>query len=329
MLVRGRIFESDHNQINEHAMVVRRHHVTKSRWKDVYRAEYTVHCGWIDWSHAGPDREDLKTIWGDLPPQNGRTFATTIVRDLETNQVVSYWRVRVPLLYGSSIGHTQTWYVLDDGGKISNHYKRAALTLYEISCAAVEQKQSERTADLIGNSGWSMEDLVSNLMAFYGYIEKLDRKEIISICGGWTDPQEAAKNSKEIYDLLDEDDTVWGDVYPKGHDFGQPSAKSKGFRKAYLYNRKLPNRLTTDGRQGWDSVPMFFQTVLPYKRTWGGYVGAEVLSIFQLRTLEATKRAEVIEIGTKQPSYFGQQQQQRSPSTGRGRGRTPGRLGIA
>lgn len=310
-------------------MVVRRHHVTKNRWKDVYRAEDTIHCGWIDWSHAGPDREDLKTILSDLPPQNGRSKPTTIVRDLKTNQEAAYWRVRGPLLYGNSIGHTQTWYVRDVGSNNLKHYKRAALTLYEISCGAVEQKQSERTGDSIGNTGWSMEDLVSNLMAFYGYVEKLSRKDIITICGGWPDPAEAAKNSAEIYEILDDDDTVWGDIYPKGHDFGQPSARWKTFRQAYLYNLKIPNRITTDRREGWHSVPNYFHTYLPYKLTWGGYVGAEVMSNFQLRNLEVLDRAEVIQIAARQQSFYHQQQQLRTPLSGRGRGRVPGRMGFA
>lgn len=158
-------------------MVIRYTHVTKEP-SDVdgriFRAEYTIDCGWVDWSHAGPDRADIKTIWADLPPNNKKKKPDVQLRNMLTGEEYGYWVVKVPQLDGTDIKDGATRHYWVRHFQDIKFYKRAALTLYEISCAAVETSQDNKLLDVVGKSGWSTEDLLSNLLAFYGHVEGLN-----------------------------------------------------------------------------------------------------------------------------------------------------------
>jgi len=294
-------------------MTVAIDHVKKNS-KGKFRTEYTIDCGWIDWWHADPDRADIKTIWASLPPQNGKNKPDLRIRSWDDKTEHSYWDVTVIFLDGTDEYKREHWFVRNVGLNNRTFYKKAALRLYEMSCEWVEEEQSFL-------SSWHMEDLVSNLMAFYGHVDNLNREAIIEKekCGGWTDKNTANKKSLEIFQLL-------VDHYDyHAPRFDQPKAEGKGFRQAYLYNKVLPAQITNDKRFGWNLLPKFFWNDLPLPRLDGDTNGSDILSPGTALRLLFTHK--ILASNTSNQNYFLNQQEARSISTGTRVAKIPGPLG--
>ncbi|WP_038162376.1 RHS repeat-associated core domain-containing protein [Verrucomicrobium sp. BvORR106] len=135
------------------------------------RLEYTCACGWIDWSHAGPD--NARELWKQVNHDGLRPHA---VRS-RGRDGFSVWAVqsqgglgiRVPFgggMYFVSNG-------LDESGK-----KSAALSIWKDVSVRFEGSQSRMGQ----SSGFSEEDLPSNLIGFYRTVQGMSQLTIRLMC---------------------------------------------------------------------------------------------------------------------------------------------------
>jgi hypothetical protein len=325
-------------------MIEREHLKGFSEWDN--RAEYTRYCGWIDWHHATPGREDLQEIWSHLPhdtlsPAERRDTSeqwpldleAVTLRDTATRVGSAYYEVPFSL-------ETDRWTTVWDGKLFSSdfrfyvkkgargqalYYERAALALYQYGCEKAESYQADsRVTD---DSGWSMEDLVSNLIAFYMHVEGLTREVIVREAGGWTNREAAERNSWMVFNRMK--DT-------------QPRTDPTHWYEAYLFNHLVDcfwNGETdlwadpdtgcqqSDRREGWHPVPDFFQRIQPLTWSRNAVPGDDIL-------IDGWQARQALRARNGLPgaqTRFLAQQQVRFPGTGlpRGVGRGFGPLGTA
>jgi hypothetical protein len=227
------------------------------------RAEYTRKCGWIDWAHANPDRDDLKAIWSALksPPifpdgRIDRSRVATIKGD--DGKRYPYIRVRFSLEMSLKLriatgfpDHNFTGYVRLDPSNTPTFYKRAALSLFFFACDTVEYHQSSPIVDYVSESSYSMEDMVSNRMAFHQLVEGVSADALIEQIGGWADRDEALRMSQKVMDAMDR----VGAKQPRSPD---------DWDYAYLFNDIAD---IDDRRGGWQPIPYWFTQAMGRFRT--------------------------------------------------------------
>jgi hypothetical protein len=221
------------------------------------KAEYTCDCGWIDWNHAVADRQDLVRIWSQLPhaPRAGLRTSTLVrvpMRKIHYFKVSfdidQSWRQKLVSL-GIGAKTRFTFYVLDKGTGAAAwpFYKQAALHIYMMGCCVTESIQLFNF-DWKHKSGFSMEDLASNLLAFYMHVEGLSREDIVRKSGGWVDARTAKQKSLAVFEAMERNHRT----QPKGFQWFQAS----------LFNDLVPLR-PADKRSGWHSMPQAFQGIKP------------------------------------------------------------------
>ena len=221
------------------------------------KAEYTIKCGWIDWNHACADRTDLESIFSQIPHIHitGQKSLALNKKQLGGHdyykisfQIDQSWKQKLMAMAGG-FAMNYTFYVLDKGqGKDAlTWYKRAALHIYMMGCCATETIQYYNY-DSYHQSGFSMEDLVSNLIAFYMHAEGWTPLQIVQKSGGWINPSVATTISLEVFSAMNM----------------KKATQPKCFRwfQAYLYNHIIDIH-KTDKRRGWQTLPNVFQTVKP------------------------------------------------------------------
>lgn len=237
------------------------------------RAEYTRKCGWIDWAHATPDRDDLKAIWASLYPlpvlPNGRvdTKRITLVRGSD-GSLYSYLKVRFSLEMnwkqraGSRFPkQNYKFFVRWQDGDATAFYKRAALALYLYGCAMVEYHQSARILEWKAHSSFAMEDMISNLMAFYQLVEGLPAATVIERAGGWTDGDESLKMSTTVFDAM------------RAKGSAQPKSSWPEWYRAHLFNDVAD---IDDKRGGWQVLPAYFMSIQPLAWSKDNKPGADI-----------------------------------------------------
>lgn len=221
-----------------------------------WRTEYTQKCGWIDWEHAVPGRGDIEAIWRQLPHQLKRGQ-----KALQLNRVKagnhSYFEVTFDIDQNmlqrtmcKVLPHCQsrhTYYVLDLGTSNELHYEKAALYIFMVGCLMTETVQYKTPLEWKSQSGFSMEDLVSDLLAFFGHVDAMTRETIIKESGGWVDPNVAQQKSLQLFTAI----TSKGRQAPKAIVGTVPI-----WFKAYLYNDLIDGG---DKRTGWHLLPDRFQ----------------------------------------------------------------------
>jgi hypothetical protein len=309
---------------------------------DTQRPEYSRKCGWIDWEHATPGRRDLEAIWSHLPLDelsgSAATKAECSRRDLSllTIDGWSYYQVDFPL---ESDKWTRFWnssppafYVRWKGDEGSLYYQRAAITVYQYGCNLAETYQGD--SRLTRGSSFSLEDLVSNLIAFYMHTEGLDQDDVRDKAGGWTDPGRARNHSLALYKKM-----VDGRV-------AQPDTNPERWYQAYLYNDLLSaynalfrtDAAPPDEHRGWKPLPAYFRRVKPLACSLPGLPGDDILfgwlplsrqrdHPYLFGWIPSSSRIHP----SREPIGFlaRQQPQARPTGPGRGLGRSPGPLGIA
>lgn len=215
------------------------------------RAEYTRKCGWIDWAHATPDRDDLIAIWSALksPPTDLKDRSRVAMIKGVDGKVSPYVRVRFALEMSLKLraatgfpDHNFTGYVRLEDSNTPRFYKRAALSLFFFACDMVEYNQSAWLVQKISQSSYSMEDMVSNRMAFHQLVEGVSADDLIAQIGGWPNRDEALTMSQHVFDAMDK----------SGVD--QPQSPDD-WDYAYLWNdvAQIDDRLG-----GWTPIPYWF-----------------------------------------------------------------------
>jgi hypothetical protein len=233
-------------------MPVTRSNLTEKMGPRGRRAEYTRKCGWIDWAHANPDRDDLISIWSALksPPSDPRDRSRVAMIKGQDGKVSPYIRVPFDLEMSTKLRLatgtrkvSYTGYVQLDSRNTTQFYKRAALSLYFFACDMVEYHQSAPIVDLISESSYSMEDMVSNRMAFHQLVENVSATELIESIGGWAKPELSLMMSRSCFDRMEQ----------IGLD--QPRSPAD-FDYCYLWN--IVGGFDDDPRGGWYPIPYWF-----------------------------------------------------------------------
>lgn len=157
------------------------------------RVSYTRRCGWVDWGHARPDGARGLIAQVD----RGRSDDASLVRlpiTLERQPAFA-------LIYGQSMSGGGLRYPL-----YGDHYvvrrglsgpvrAGAALGIFVAASLTFERTQSNFILPKAASSGFSAEDLVSNLIGFYAALRGYDDATLRAMCG-----EVSVKESLRIWD---------------------------------------------------------------------------------------------------------------------------------
>jgi hypothetical protein len=141
-----------------------------------YGLIYTSECGWIDLGHANSDGktyECARSLWQQITRQ---TTYTSCLRD-RTPARIKYGQTMKRR--GISIGETRE-YDVDRELDSAEEQKSIALSIFLDVSVAFESLQSNWFFRHVSDSGYSVEDLVSNLVGFYRAVNP--GVDYISIC---------------------------------------------------------------------------------------------------------------------------------------------------
>lgn len=150
---------------------------TASGWR---RLSYTTRCGWVDWGHARPDgalelKQQIDSERGKIP-----LLADADIR-LEG-------RPAYVLDYGQTMGRaglrisaTRHWVV--EKGLSRAQRESVALGIFLAASHQFEQFQASPLFSWLTDSGYSGEDLVSNLVGFYSAFRDIPQSQMREICG--------------------------------------------------------------------------------------------------------------------------------------------------
>lgn len=153
----------------------------------VGRHDYSCRCGWIDWGHAAVDRADLVAIWQRLPhhathPRVPESAFSPVKSPGDKGFLVRYSVFDAMTSLGGKflqqIPFTdRNWFVPDR--YLPEKYKSVALAIYQDGCELFETVQAFGR----GHSSFSLEDLISNRLAFYQLVDKWNEADVRRICG--------------------------------------------------------------------------------------------------------------------------------------------------
>lgn len=164
----------------------------------VRRLSYTRRCGWVDWGHARPTaalglKEQILSEQGadsalrgvGLALENSPAYVLTF-----GERMGKVWRGR---FYGAPTDHL---WVIRRG---LNHAAReqAALGIFLAASYEFEQLQSSAPFSWRISSGFSAEDLMSDLIGFYVAFRGFDMARTRAICG-----EVSVKESYRIWDTF-------------------------------------------------------------------------------------------------------------------------------
>lgn len=160
------------------------------------RLSYTRRCGWVDWGHARPTaalglRQQLLSELGadaslrqvDLSLENAPAYVVTF-----GERMGKIWRGR---FYGVSTDHL---WVVKKGLSVAAR-EQVALGIFLTGSYEFEQLQSNAPFSWKTESGFSAEDLVSDLIGFYVAFRGYTTERMRTICG-----EVSVKESYRIWD---------------------------------------------------------------------------------------------------------------------------------
>lgn len=119
---------------------------------------YTRRCGWVDLGHANP--AGAKGLWNDICRY---TVANACLRDPNAEIKITY--IQSMKKFGISAKESQTYLIKKQLTR--DEQKAIALAIFMNVSLAFETMQSNWYYRQFTDSGYSAEDLVSNLISFY------------------------------------------------------------------------------------------------------------------------------------------------------------------
>ncbi len=146
------------------------------------RLQYSCNCGWIDWGHALPG--GAKKLWNNILAQNGN-----ISKIGNGFKIVYEQRMGK---FGIFLGYSRQYFV--KFGLTQPEQESAALAIYKEVSEGFEGLQRWTTS----SSGFSEEDLISNLIGFYRAVKGFTREQIEEWCHGLS-----IKESERVWDAVD------------------------------------------------------------------------------------------------------------------------------
>lgn len=150
---------------------------TASGWR---RLSYTTRCGWVDWGHALPGGAlELKR---QIDSERGTSplLANADVRfEGRPAYVLDYGQTMGPA--GLRISTTRHWVV--EKGLPRTQREAVALGIFLAASHQFEQLQATPPFSWVTDSGYSAEDLVSNVIGFYSAFRNIPQVQMREICG--------------------------------------------------------------------------------------------------------------------------------------------------
>lgn len=145
------------------------------------RLSYTCRCGWVDWGHALPGSAlELKRQIDNEKPSLGLLSKLKITFDGDPAYVVVYGQAMGSgMIRVSNVRH---WIVKKGLSPIER--EQAALGIFLSASYGFERMQGSFPFSLVsGRSSFSPEDLVSNLIGFYGAFKSIPQAQLRKTCG--------------------------------------------------------------------------------------------------------------------------------------------------
>lgn len=196
---------------------------------------YTSRCGWVDWGHALPR--------GALELKNQLDFEKSTWSQLNKTSITLEGAPAFIVVYGQSMSSTgipasaeRHWVVKKGLGTVEK--RRVALSIFLSASYDFERLQAGFPFSLVTNSGYSPEDLVSNLIGFYAAYYGLSLKDLRRRCG--------EVSVQESY-------RIWEKYLPNGFD----KLKNKTTKPIYFPS----NEAAADSQSG--TFPAFFSSITP------------------------------------------------------------------
>ena len=237
-------------------------------------AEYTTQCGWIDWGHAWPLREDVVNIWAQLPHRRVAGQPALRLRPVADGhgfQVTNVALVDTALRRLISPSRRTFSYVVPSLGDPAHvtpaqedFYRGAALWIYKQGCQRAEQLQQVYGGRHVNVSYFAFEDLVSNLLAFYGYVmgwangsteavrEANGKLQIRLRAGGLGTQSLRRQMSLAVWQAMGTTERIWR----------QLTRRATNWTQCYLFNDLVPRRFGPPSRQrGWTELPAIFRSI--------------------------------------------------------------------
>ena len=187
---------------------------------------YTRRCGWIDLGHARPD--NAKILWNKI--NDGNTKKNSCY-EIEHSQSMEITKFKATL----ETGITRRYYIKT--GLTDSEMKSVSISIFLEISNYFENYQASFVFKLATDSGFSAEDLVSNLIGFYRAVEP--GKNYITLC-------EPVSYEDARY--------VWDN-------FGPVGSNKNNSPSPYLYPTRL--EFTEGPRCG--QLPGFLTTITPAK----------------------------------------------------------------
>ncbi|MBL8233083.1 MAG: hypothetical protein JNL98_31585 [Bryobacterales bacterium] len=157
------------------------------------RLIYTCNCGWVDLGHANPKRATRAhvgalALWDQLKNESGMSSSYDDGYAVFYSQDMGKW--------GVTVGVTRSYFVRR--GLLTPRRESIGLAIFMEVSRAFENMQGwvpEQTPGLgrIGESSFSQEDLVSNLIGFYKAVRP--ETDYLSLCG-----PVSKEASKQVWD---------------------------------------------------------------------------------------------------------------------------------
>lgn len=149
----------------------------KTGWR---RLSYTRRCGFVDWGHALPDGPaSLKRQLDQQASGNRKLDGLTVTLEGAPAFVVEYGQsMGSGALRVSTVAH---WIVRK--GLTADQRKAAALGIYMTASHRFEGLQAAFPFFLVTDSGYSAEDLLSNVIGFYRAYNNVPEAQMRTICG--------------------------------------------------------------------------------------------------------------------------------------------------
>jgi hypothetical protein len=197
---------------------------------------YTARCGWVDWGHAqssGP-----AALISQIRSEVGITPGLSQL-DITLNGrpafVIDYGQSMGKTIAGQKIELNTTGHWVVQRGLIDAQLERVALGIFLAASHEFESLQSGQPFSLFSDSGYSGEDLVSNLIGFYSALRGKSQTDMRTMC---------------VEVSVDESLRIWDAHLPKG----LGGLKNKTTK---------PVLFPTEEGNGDTSFPAFLQTVQP------------------------------------------------------------------
>ena len=242
-------------------------------------SEYTTRCGWIDWGHATPNRDDAVYTWAQFPhpiragqlPLELHTIRPSLraaARSMGIPHPDGYLIQHVPVMTRGAhrtLRDAVTFFYNVPRSRTEAEYRNRYYRMYQRGCHLAELYQSPHRGMTAEHSVNSFEDLVSNLMAFFANVMGLAPGRYDRPADHGRRERAAMSAIRHLAGGFENRDTrvaVSTAVFEGMHSI-QASLRASSWTHAYLFNDLVPARQRPNSFRGWHPLPEIIRRIQP------------------------------------------------------------------